>query len=201
MLLLRGECVSGVCVPVRYLPVQRALVTIKWIHYDEKFTVLFLQVFHVFALGMIIFYHFHDGYLLGKTKLIVSQEPEGSEWKFDDKLQILWEDGRGKTVSVPKRMVQKVLFLFFLYSWFTLLASRSAQSRENFPTETDMPVPGIPVVTTVLTGLPSFLSRNRSFKPTEASALGTWRGDEKRRRNSWEGATPPGPQIVIRGST
>lgn len=113
MLLLRGECVSGVCVPVRYLPVQRALVTIKWIHYDEKFTVLFLQVFHVFALGMIIFYHFHDGYLLGKTKLIVSQEPEGSEWKFDDKLQILWEDGRGKTVSVPKRMVQKVLFLFF----------------------------------------------------------------------------------------
>lgn len=54
---------SGVCVQMGYLPIQGRLVTIKRVHYDEKFTVLFLQVFHAFALGMIIFYHFHDGHL------------------------------------------------------------------------------------------------------------------------------------------
>lgn len=99
-----GNCMC-VRVQMGYLPVQRSLVTIKWVHYDEKFTVLFLQVFHVFALRMIIFDHFHDGHVLWRRGVSVSQMPESSERKFDDKLQILSKDGQENGVRHRKSIV------------------------------------------------------------------------------------------------
>ncbi len=97
----KHEWVSGACVQMGYLPVQRSLVAIKRVHYDEKFTVLFLQVFHAFALRMIIFYHLHDGHLLWRV-ILVSQQQKRPEWKFDDKLQILSKNGQENAVSNRK---------------------------------------------------------------------------------------------------
>lgn len=73
-----------------YLPVQRTLVTIKWVHYDEKFTFVLLQErLYVFAVRIKIFNDFHDGHRLRRREVFVSQDPQRSEWKFDDKLDIL----------------------------------------------------------------------------------------------------------------
>lgn len=96
-----------------YLPVQSSFVTIKWVHYDEKFTVLFFQVFHVFALRLIILYHFHDGHLR-----FVSQSPESAEWKFDDKLQILSKYGQSNTETEKIYKIKiKLLHLNHKKSW------------------------------------------------------------------------------------
>lgn len=70
-----------------YLPVQRSLITVEGVHYDEKFTVLLLQV-DAFAIMLTIFYHLHDG-LVGRRMYMVSQKPESAEGKLDDILQIL----------------------------------------------------------------------------------------------------------------
>lgn len=95
---------GGVCVQMRYLPVQRGLVTIKCVHDDEKFTILFLQECSVFTLFMKVFYDFHDGHfgLLWRKRVFGSQIPEGSKWKFDDELQILNKEWQGNGVSHGK---------------------------------------------------------------------------------------------------